>query len=162
LDTGETTFWQALDQFCAKAGLIEAGPNDLPGGGPVPIKPGLGGGGPAAPPKDGAPLAEAPQQAVQLQAAQVQVQVQVQVRGAAQPAQPPQPVPPPGRGGIGFRPGLAFNQITLIDGKPKDLPTAYVGAVRVRALPPNSPVVGAPKREGEILFALQVSPEPKL
>src|SRR5262245_37824411 len=27
LDTGETTFWQALDLFCQKAGLVEGNPN---------------------------------------------------------------------------------------------------------------------------------------
>src|SRR5207248_4508727 len=38
LDTGDTTFWEAYDQFCAKAGLVEASPQDViqppPGGGP--------------------------------------------------------------------------------------------------------------------------------
>jgi hypothetical protein len=29
LDTGDTTFWEAYDQFCAKAGLVEASPQDL-------------------------------------------------------------------------------------------------------------------------------------
>jgi hypothetical protein len=44
LDTGNVTFWEAFDQFCAKAGLVEASPNDLlvplpPNGGPVPLPP---------------------------------------------------------------------------------------------------------------------------
>jgi hypothetical protein len=38
LDTGVTTFWQAFDQFCAKAGLTEATQQDLQGV-PVPIQP---------------------------------------------------------------------------------------------------------------------------
>jgi len=29
LEIGETTFWQALDQFCEKAGLVEGNPQDL-------------------------------------------------------------------------------------------------------------------------------------
>ncbi len=29
LDTGDTTFWQAFDQFCAKAGLVEGSPRNL-------------------------------------------------------------------------------------------------------------------------------------
>jgi RNA polymerase sigma factor (sigma-70 family) len=47
LDTGEVTFWQALDQFCKKAGLIEVDP-PRPGGGPgggMRGGGGLGGGG---------------------------------------------------------------------------------------------------------------------
>jgi hypothetical protein len=39
LDTGETNFWDAIEQFCKKAGLAEASPQDLmrgPGGRPIP------------------------------------------------------------------------------------------------------------------------------
>jgi hypothetical protein len=50
----------------------------------------------------------------------------------------------------------------LMDGKPQNLPTCYSGAVRIRALPPSTQVFGLPKREGEILFALEAYPEPKL
>ncbi|HKB37559.1 MAG TPA: HEAT repeat domain-containing protein [Gemmataceae bacterium] len=51
LDTGETTFWEAFDKFCAKAGLVEGTVQDLlqppPGGGPggVPFPGGGPGGG---------------------------------------------------------------------------------------------------------------------
>jgi hypothetical protein len=41
LDTGDTTFWEAYDQFCAKAGLVEASPQDLLQ--PIPAGPGGGG-----------------------------------------------------------------------------------------------------------------------
>ncbi len=45
LDTGEVTFWEAFDKFCAKAGLVEATLQDMmkgfPGGGPGnPLTPG--------------------------------------------------------------------------------------------------------------------------
>jgi hypothetical protein len=43
LDTGETTFWEAFDQFCVKAGLVEASAQDL--GQPVPAPPGAFPGG---------------------------------------------------------------------------------------------------------------------
>jgi hypothetical protein len=54
------------------------------------------------------------------------------------------------------------NQITLLDGKPQNLPTCYVGALRIRALPPSTQIPGVLAREGEALLALHVSPEPKL
>src|SRR5262249_27348295 len=41
LDTGETTFWGALEQFCQKAGLAEATPQDTM---PRPVPPGRPGG----------------------------------------------------------------------------------------------------------------------
>jgi hypothetical protein len=41
LDTGETTFWDALDQLCAKAGLVEASPAN-PAMRPVPPPPAVG------------------------------------------------------------------------------------------------------------------------
>ena len=37
LDTGETTFWQAFDQLCVKAGLTEASQQDLMQAVPVPL-----------------------------------------------------------------------------------------------------------------------------
>src|SRR5262249_51842428 len=50
----------------------------------------------------------------------------------------------------------------LIEGKSVDLPTDREGAVRIRALPPNTPVPGAVKAEGEALLALDVQCDPHL
>jgi hypothetical protein len=165
LDTGDTTFWEAFDQFCKKAGLVEQNPAQVGVQPPIkgvpvppppapPAKPGAGQGAAAAP-------AAAPVQVVQVQAAPAQAQVQVQIQiGAGGAAPPVQPLPP-----IGSRPFMPYagiNQITLADGKPEERPTCYAGSVRIRALPPGTAVPGVPKREGEMVVALQVSPEPKL
>ncbi len=48
LDTGEVTFWEALDKFCEKAGLVEVGPNEALGVPQPPLPgavPGAQGGG---------------------------------------------------------------------------------------------------------------------
>lgn len=164
LDTGETTFWQAFDQFCQKAGLIE-GENALVRPGrprPLPIQiqplpaPVPGGALPVVPPKkQGAG-----------QGFQVQVQAQpapaqpkpVQVQG--QPVQV-QVVPlPAGKPGPGFRPQGVANQILLSDGKPQNLPTCYAGSVRIRALPPGNEVGGL--QDGEVPVLLEVTAEPRL
>lgn len=136
LDTGDTTFWQAFDQFCAKARLVEFGPR--PGAFP--------GGRPVRPPGRGAAAA-----------------VGGPLPGPAQ-APPPgaAPVPPPLRPRPGFGPAFTGGQIVLTDGKPVGLPTCYSGAVRVRALPPGTPVMGPAVEKGEIQCVLEAYPEPKL
>jgi hypothetical protein len=158
LDTGETTFWKAFDQFCEKAGLVEAtfqgGPvPPIRRGGPIQIQPAVPVPVPAPPAAPGAAVRPAG------------VGVAVVALQAAAPAAPaPGAAAAPAIGRI--RPVYpypgAFGQITLMDGKPAKLPTCYAGAVRVCALPPSTQVVGAAKREGEILFALEAFPEPKL
>src|SRR5262249_20052671 len=56
-----------------------------------------------------------------------------------------------------------YTQITLIDGKAPVPPTDYVGAVRVRALPPGTQIIGAPPRQGKhVHVSLDVPPEPKI
>lgn len=50
----------------------------------------------------------------------------------------------------------------LVEGKSQELPTHHAGAVRVRALPPNTPVHGAVKADGEALLALDVQCDPHL
>ncbi|HWY85086.1 MAG TPA: hypothetical protein VNX28_00085, partial [Gemmataceae bacterium] len=104
LDTGAVTFWQAFDQFCRKAGLVEAA---LPAARPAGLAPG---------------------------------QALTALRPAGASA---------GGGGI-----------ILTDGKPLTLPTDANTAIRVRALTKvgrvRTPV------EGEILLALELTPEPKL
>src|SRR5437764_1889652 len=61
LDTGDTTFWEAYDQFCAKAGLVEASPQDLL----QPIPGGPGGGGIGVPGNQLPPLQIQPAKPIQ-------------------------------------------------------------------------------------------------
>jgi hypothetical protein len=59
----------------------------------------------------------------------------------------------PGRGG----------EIVLTEGKPAALPTVHAGALRVRALPPGTPLgPSLPMDDGDILLGLEVVPEPSL
>jgi hypothetical protein len=166
LDTGETTFWHALGMFCDKAELTEGTLQDLiqpaqppvgiPGVAPFPAPKQLpplppAGKGLAQPAPAAPPPAAAPKPAVQ--------------KGQAQPAQAAPPVIKPAivRRPIG-RPMIPANfsaeQIILKDGKPKKLPTDDASAVRVRALG-KSETFGNPG-EGEVILALEVSPEPKV
>jgi hypothetical protein len=113
-------------------------------------------------------------------AAPVQIQIQVQGKVQVLPAQkgPPaqvqiQPAPPvwvqPG-GGMRPMPSQAYNpyplgQFNLVPGKAQEVPTAYTGAVRVRALPaqPQAPGLPAPpQRAGEATLTLEVTAEPRL
>jgi hypothetical protein len=97
------------------------------------------------------------------------------VQGKLVPAvQPPavQPVPPvqvqPGRVVRPIRPVVNLGQMNLVDGKRPELPTAYSGAVRVRALssPPQQfggrigPAV--PQAAGEAVLYLEITPEPRV
>jgi hypothetical protein len=165
LDTGETTFWQAFDQFCQKAGLVE-GENAVVRPGrprPLPIQiqplpaPVPGGALPVVPPKkQGAG-----------QGFQVQVQAQpapaqpkpVQVQGRPIQVQVA-PLPAPVQPGPGFRGQGVANQILLSDGKPQTLPTCYAGSVRIRALPPGNEVGGL--QDAEVPVLLEVTAEPRL
>jgi hypothetical protein len=170
LDTGDTTFWHALELFCAKAELTEGTMQDLmvpPGGGgaigasgappvpqppqriqPLPIKKPA----PPTPP----PPAKGPRRAAE--------------KPAPAPAVKPLPAQaavPPARGAIAlpvrrimpFMPGTP-GQIILKDGKSKQLPTDDRSAIRVRALDKSEMFGNAP--EGEIILPLEVSPEPRL
>jgi hypothetical protein len=161
LDTGKTTFWHALELFCAKAELTEASMQDLiqapqlpiavPGGGapgapaaPVPppaVKPAP----PAKKPAPAAPAAQAPPAPA--------------LNPAPQPAAAPAAKPAIARGGRVFMPGMP-GQIVLKAGKSKKQPTDDGSAVRVRALPKSDTFGKAP--EGEVIVALEVSPEPRL
>jgi len=58
---------------------------------------------------------------------------------------------------------MTNQQIVLIDGKPKAMPTCYAGAARIRALPPGGqPMDGIPVKDAELLLNLQASVEPKI
>jgi hypothetical protein len=148
LDTGDVPFWEAFDQFCEKANLVEAEGNVIRVRPPIRR-------GPAIQPGPGAQgQAPAAQQAV----AQVQVQIQIQ----AQPAV----LPPNGPGGVVIvgGPGVIGNgvsgQIVLTDGTPKTLPTDASSSVRIRALDNNN-FFGA-AQPNEYLITLQATPEPRL
>jgi hypothetical protein len=173
LDTGETTFWQGLDQFCEKAGLVEATQQDLQNQAfPAPTAPG------APPPprmkndqQGKAGQAEAiAAQVKAAEAAAVQAKAQRAKAIAAQVAPPPLlPIGgQPGMPAMGVavrRPPLQHGPhgvIYLMDGKFKKLPTSYSGAVRIRALPPGSSLLGGAPSVEEIQLGLEVSPEPKL
>ena len=174
LDTGDTTFWHALELFCDKAQLTEASMQDLmqvprpplvaPGG----VAPGL----PPAPvpprnikplppvrkPGLAAPAAEAPP-------ARAVKPAQVQVAPAAPPIAPKPAVIRPGRVVMPMMPMMPgmpgmSGQIVLKDGKAKKRPTDDRGAVRVRALRKSDMFGNTP--EGEVIVALEVSPEPRL
>src|SRR5262245_43839654 len=102
LDTGETTFWQALDQFCEKAGLVEAGvagrsipvderPRPLPPGRRAPVQP--------APAKPAANAPAQPQAKGEAKEAKVEVkEVKVEVKANAVVVAQVQAVPPPAPG----------------------------------------------------------------
>jgi hypothetical protein len=156
LDTGETTFWKAFDQFCEKAGLVETNFQ----GGPFPP------GGPLPPIRRSVPFQPAP---VPAPLPAPGAAPGAAAAGAAAPAfqavAAPAPAAAPGPAVAKIRPVPypgGFGQIMLMDGKPQHQPTCYAGSVRIRALPPSTQVQSFPKREGEILFALEAFPEPKL
>ena len=54
------------------------------------------------------------------------------------------------------------NALVLVDGKQDARPTCYSGAIRIQALPPNTQVFGRQKASDEILFGLEVAPEPRI
>ena len=167
-ETTDTPFWEALDAFCAKAELKEASPQDLAVPAPGPNPPGRKQGGgdtlpvvpPSTPPANGKDLS------VEGNLECALVEVQAVEAPAPPPAAGPAPVPialevaapvrrPPGG-------GVVNQQIILVDGKAKALPTSYAGAVRIQALPPGgAPVDGMPVKEGEIVVNLHASAEPK-
>ena len=177
LDTGETTFWHALALLCEKAELTETTMQELMRQGQPPF------GGPGAPVPIRKPLPKPPVPAVPADQpppappkkepglAAVTGALTVEVTAAAPPPAPPPPPPPlPGAGaapvavGVGvargpFMPGMTAT-IVLKDGKAKKLPTDDRSAVRVRALP-KADVFGD-AAEGEILLALEATPEPRL
>jgi len=122
LEIGETSFWQAFDQFCEKAEVVEGNAQDLANQ-PIGAAKGGPGAGPNAP-------------AIRV------------YRGPGGMAAP------------------STNQITLIDGVPKNEGTFYAGAVRIRSLVGSKAqpdgVMPAARPEGELELPLQISPEPKL
>jgi hypothetical protein len=165
LDTGETTFWHALDLFCRAAGLSEATPQDLirksPPIRPLPPRP-IGAPGilPVVPPPAGGdrPIRNAPAAAL---------------REETPPAPPaPKPAPPPVRilpaAPVAAAPMIRVvgstllqqGEITLVDRKSEAVPTDDSSAIRVRLSHP--PFAGKQADGREIRLWLEVTPEPRL
>jgi hypothetical protein len=189
LDTGDVTFWQALDQFCQKAGLSEAPPEAVrmvppPGIRPLPAIRGAPAPGvlpvvPADVPKklpalDDKPDEKKPAAKPKEGAAEVRnaapaparvVAFQALDKPALVPAAPAVAPPPPvigPAGGVAVRGGIdpAPGQIILVDGKAKELPTDASSAVRIRAL--DKADTFGPAGDGQALIALEITPEPKI
>lgn len=185
LDTGLTTFWEAFDQLCAAAGLVEGAtqPN-LPG-----IRLPLQDRAPLrlrvlpVPPVPAVPKAQPPKKPEAAEQVQVHGEVAmvaaVEVPVLAQVDAPPPPVvqiaPLPIQGGIRREtlPGQA-GQIVVRVGTPPKILTSYYGAIRVRLQPMNHPPMvsllpappdgtppALPKMDG-IWFLFTISPEPSL
>lgn len=146
LDTGETTFWQAFDQLCQKADLVEADAN------PFGVQPGLPGApGALPPPLPVNPVAVPPNNN----------------KPPAAPAPNPAALPNvnPAQGAPGFpgAPGAAPSaQILLEDGIYKPVPTHYAGALRIRVLPASNARVASAKQPKQTAVALEIRGEPKL
>jgi hypothetical protein len=171
LVTGKTTFWEALEKFCAKAGVVEGDPNTVPaiGGGAS----GSGGSGASTPvplpadkikrfeKKKAADRGAAKPLVVAADVAVLEVKILPAADGpAVLPVKPIGPgLPPPN-----FRPRpyypVAQGQITLIAGKAKSDPTDYSSSIRVRALPDNKIFGNASPKQ--FVFPLQLTPEPRL
>jgi hypothetical protein len=78
--------------------------------------------------------------------------VQIQPGPAIQPGG----MPPNGKY---YPPG----QIVVREGTPEKYPTFYHGALRIRLLPVTKAMIAIqPRQEGEVLFLLEVTPEPRL
>lgn len=172
LDTGDTTFWEAFDQLCQKAGLVDGNPY-LPAivppppppirvrppirikPRPLPVLPVI----PAKPAPKGPVLIEARAAAnafvavedvieIKAQPAQakpIQAQaVQVQIQRDRNP-------------GYYLQEPRPSNHIQVRLGKPKPVPTSYSGAVRIRAFAKKEAA-----RKDEITILLDVWAEPRL
>jgi hypothetical protein len=180
LDTGEVSFWEALDRLCEKAELIEDEPTIGRGTTPpgIRITPTPGAGPGAAP---GAPGIKLEIEVRPLEAKPAAKTLPAREKGkvgldekAEKPADKTDAPKPAGRPAIGLpaigvvaKPGPGFrpimnvpDQITLTDGKPAKLSTDYSSAIRIRALTKSDAVGKA--APGHILLALQATPEPKI
>lgn len=176
LDTGDTTFWEAFDQLCQKAGLVDGNPylpaivpppppplRDRPPiqirppirikpRPPLPVLPVI----PAKPIQKGPVLIEARAVAEAAVADAIEIKVQ--------PAQA-KPVPGPAVQLQWARPNPGYylqeprpsNHIQVRPGKPKPVPTSYSGAVRIRAFAQKDAA-----RKDEVVILLDVFAEPRL
>jgi hypothetical protein len=190
LDTGDTTFWEALDQLCDKAGIAQVTQQDLmqqmmqemankqremmeqQKKALLPAPPAKDVAPKEAPARPAPPAEEKPKPAPkqegaakpdenQAAAAARERAAEAALAEARARAQARAVLAQKGvmaREAFGGFPGGSPNQIVLMDGKRKSLPTHYAGTVRIRAVEPmqQSTGDGAP-----LLVQLQVSTEPK-
>jgi hypothetical protein len=156
LDTGNVTFWNAMEQFCTKAGVIESDPNAalMPaprGGGAVaapalPVPPGG-----AAPPAAAAPKPPARGAGKE---AKKEDKKEEKRPGVARPAGPAAVVPRGFQSWVSVVPG----QITLMPGQRSATAVDTASAVRVRASDKKNYRIS----DDEIALVLEISPEPRL
>ena len=141
LDTGETTFWEALDKFCQQAGLVVSDgtqpilvPEIQPQPQPLPR---------VRPPRIRQPLPVPQTQRVDPSEAQEDQGALAAPVQLGQPGVPVAPAVPVGAiigRPVMIPPPIVNNgQIMLMDGTPESLPTCYAGSVRIRALRPLNP-----------------------
>jgi hypothetical protein len=147
LDTGETTFWQALDQLCVNAGLRE-----MQSTMPMPGRPGQMPLMPVQPALPGGILPVVPPPAAPKKAPVLQIQAAAQLQPL--PIQPP-PLPFPGNFGSSGMPMMNGN-IILTPGKTPLPPTCYAGSVRIRLASRTR------SRPGELSLGLDVAAEPRV
>lgn len=162
LDTGETTFWEALDQLCAKAGLVltpapsGSNPTGYSPYGQINIVPGL----PALPPAPPLPpvrrirIAPPLRQPVvpKLQLGNKAGAVFAQIGGIAG-SNPYMNVP-----GVASNPG----QIILTPADRTKERISHAGAVRVTVRPALPLPPGARSKSSDVLLRLEIAPEPRL
>lgn len=119
LDTGEVTFWEAWERFCAAAGVMERLPVP-PAGNPAP-------------------------QTYGTSVVIINGNMRITSSDVTRPES-----------------SEKEETLSLVPGKPRSLPADRLGALRLTALPPESILVGQQKVDGEILFGLEASLEPRL
>jgi hypothetical protein len=119
LDTGEVTFWEAWERFCAAAGVMERLPAP-PAGTPAP-------------------------QTYGTSVVIINGNMRVVSSDVTRPESSDKE-----------------ETLSLVPGKPRNLPTDRSGALRLTALPPETILVGQQKVDGEILFGLEATLEPRL
>jgi hypothetical protein len=156
LDTGNVTFWNAMEQFCVKGGVIESDPNAalMPaprGGGAIaaPALPAPPGG--AVPPP--APAAKPPAKDGGKQGKK-EDKKEGKNPGVARPASPAAVVPRGFQNWVSVVPG----QITLMPGQRGATAVDTSSAVRIRASDKKSYRIS----DDEIALVLEISPEPRL
>jgi hypothetical protein len=169
LDTGDVTFWEAFDKFCKAASLRQATIQDVLVQPPQPGGPGVrpGGKGIRPLPPDKAPPGTLPVEKPKAAPAPIKLEVQVQaVNGQAQAAvvvaQPAVQVQQVQIARPIGRPVQmpALGALTLVDGKPQDLPTHNAGALRIQAVPNQVNFGGG--ADAPLTIMLQVAAEPKV
>jgi hypothetical protein len=119
LDTGEVTFWEAWELFCAAAGVTERLPAP-PAGNPAP-------------------------QTYGTSVVIINGNMRITSSDVTRPES-----------------SEKEETLSLVHGKPRNLPTDRQGALRLTALPPETILVGQQKVDGEILFGLEATLEPRL